>query len=160
MYDKPQKRAGRPVLNAKPFRVDKDPWRRVWRTGIGVDYLRYFTPEHMKPREVSAHEFKLLELNRWDEDDSGNSYPMHGYDVFVQRMSIYVQRNMENAGLAEDDWEDVPNPYVEYQTRRKSLGLGLANGDAAKEEMQMKEVLNQFDNSELRSQNGLEVRFC
>jgi hypothetical protein len=156
MYDKPQKRAGRPVLNAKPFRVDKDPWRRVWRTGFGVDYLRYFTPEHIlqaaalpdAPASVdTAHEFKLLELNQWRENDEGNSYAVHGYDVFVQRLSVYVQRNMDGAGLVEDDWDDVPNPYVREEARRMSVGLGVTQ-DKEMREKEMKAVLDKFDNSE------------
>jgi hypothetical protein len=162
MYDKPQKRAGRPVLNAKPFRVDKDPWRHVWRTGFGVDYLRYFSPEHIlqaaalpgAPASVdSAHEFKLLELNQWRENDEGNSYAVHGYDVFVQRLSVYVQRNMDGAGLVEDDWDDVPNPYVREEARRMSAGLGVTQ-DKEMREKEMKAVLDKYDNSEFGPEQG------
>jgi hypothetical protein len=109
-YEKPQRRAGHPVPNAKAFKVDKVPSRNVWRTGFGLDYLRYFPPGYMGelsnndpnstdslPAE-SVDDFKLLELNKWADDD-GLSYSAHGYDVYVQRLSLYVQRNMECADL-------------------------------------------------------------
>lgn len=115
MYEKPQRRAGRPVLNAKAFRVDKSLPRRVWRTGFGVDYLRYFAPDHMathlgeeqglEAREANVQDFKLLELNRWVDAEGNNSYPAHGFDVYVQRLSVYVQRSMDHAGLINEDWK-------------------------------------------------------
>jgi hypothetical protein len=146
-YDKPQRRGGRPTLAARAFRVDKDPWRQLWRTGFGFDYLRYFKPEHMRDHAPeSATDFKLTELNKWEETGDGNAYPMHGYDVYVQRLSIYVQRNMSRMGLAQDDWQDMPNPYL----RKMSVpGTLTQNGDMEQRRSTIKSVVDSFDNSEL-----------
>jgi hypothetical protein len=42
---------------------------------------------------------KLAELNAWEEHPGGDFYPSHGYEVYVQRMSAYIQRNMEQVQL-------------------------------------------------------------
>lgn len=144
-YEKPQRRAGHPVLNARAFRIDKNVWRKVWRTGFGVDYLRYFTPHHMEDSaEPNLEDFKMMELDHWVEID-GNSYPAHGYDVYVQRLSVYIQRNMEDAGLAEDDYEDYPSPSASIHSTRPVDD----NGDAVNVPEPPKEVLTSLDNSEL-----------
>lgn len=111
-FSKPQRRNNRPVLNARAFRVDKSPLRNVWRIGFGADYLRYFAPSHMTPqnengRDVTsadAEEYKLLSMNRWIASDGENSYAANGFDCYVQRLSVYIQRNMADAGLANEDW--------------------------------------------------------
>jgi hypothetical protein len=59
--------------------------------------------------ELNVEDFKLTQLNHW-VDNEGASYPAHGYDVYVQRLSVYLQRNMEGLGLEEDEWEDYPDP--------------------------------------------------
>jgi hypothetical protein len=52
-------------------------------------------------------DFKLLELNKWADSD-GLSYSAHGYDVYVQRLSLYIQRNMESADL----WDASPRSSI------------------------------------------------
>ena len=117
MFEKPQRRAGKPVLQAKAFRTEKDPVRHIWRCGFGMDYLRSFPPQHMEhhiTRQRAANlghnvpdpkNFMMFPLNHWVENDD-SSYPAHGYDVYVQRMSVYIQRNMEGSGLP-DDWREI-----------------------------------------------------
>jgi hypothetical protein len=141
-YEKPQRRAGHPVLNARAFRVDKNVWRRVWRSGFGVDYLRYFTPRHMEnTEEPNLQDFKLMELNEWVETDE-SSYPAHGYDVYVQRLSVYIQRNMEDTGLAEEDWDDYSdtNASIEMMKPTDARGDSISNPPPA-------HLLKSFDNS-------------
>jgi hypothetical protein len=113
-FSKPQRRNNRPVLNARAFRVDKSPLRNVWRIGFGADYLRYFAPSHMTQyaengRETGelADDYKLMSMNRWVVSEGDNSYAANGYDCYVQRFSVYIQRNMEDAGLQNDDWNYV-----------------------------------------------------
>jgi hypothetical protein len=139
-YEKPQRRAGHPILNARAFRVDKNVWRRVWSTGFGVDYLRYFTPRYMElADEASAKEFKVMQLNEWVETD-GNFYPAHAYDVYVQRLSVYVQRNMEDSGLAEDEWQDYPDS--------DAFSESVRNIGDARNARPPSDVLQYCDNSE------------
>jgi hypothetical protein len=74
--------------------------------------------------ETNVADFKLTELNHW-VDGEGTSYPAHGYDVYVQRLSVYLQRNMEDSGLTEDEWEDYPDPaessdYIRFVEERKA----------------------------------------
>lgn len=79
-YDKPQYRAGKPVLNAKSFRTSRDPWRGVSRTGFGVDYLKSYKPHVIEDdSEVARREFKLMELNHWEGENG--IVPVHGFDV-------------------------------------------------------------------------------
>lgn len=97
---RPQHRGGRPVLNARAFRVDRDNDRKIWRTAYGFDYLRYLPARNRWTssalREVES---KLFELNTWEESGEYDSRPAYGYDVYVQRMSVYIQRNMDEFDL-------------------------------------------------------------
>lgn len=109
-YDKPQYRAGKPVLNSKTFRTSKDPWRGVSRTGFGVDYFKSYKPSViLHDSEADRGRFKFMELNHWEED-LGEA--IHGYDVYVQRLSVYIQRNEGPVTLSPTDNTDVRNPYM------------------------------------------------
>jgi hypothetical protein len=118
-FDKPQLRAGKPVLNAKSFRCIKDPWRGVSRTGFVVDYLKSFKPGVIKDYSDPATKgFKLMDLNHWDQDTG--TTPIHGYDVYVQRLSVYIQRNEGKINLHPLDAE-LRNPYIDlaYESRQR-----------------------------------------
>ena len=125
VYDEPQRRAGKPVLNAKSFRSARDPWRGVSRCGFGMDYLKYYRPGAV-PESDRVKEFQLCELNHWDAD-KGN-VPSPGYDVYVQRLSVYVQRSEGPVDISPDD--DVNNPYI--PTPKSSAPV--ANGGPAERE--------------------------
>lgn len=43
MQKKPQRRAGKPLLVGKSWKVSSDPWRRVTKTAMGLDYMRRYT---------------------------------------------------------------------------------------------------------------------
>lgn len=141
VYDKPQRRAGKPVLNSKSFRTSRDPWRGISRTGFGMDYLKYYHPDVVSDNDV-ANEFKLCELNHWDTE-RGN-VPAHGYDVYVQRLSVYVQRNEGPVNMSPDG--DMGNPYT--PTPRTSMTVNAANGDMEKtEDVGALPLMNSMDNN-------------
>ena len=108
-YERPQRRAGKPVLNGKTFKAQRDPWRGINRTGFGLDYLRHYQRPAVGDgnRALSNNQatVKMMELNCYDENDNAT----YGYDVFVQRISVYVQKN---DGPPEDP-ED-PNSFNPY----------------------------------------------
>ena len=108
-YERPQRRAGKPVLNGKTFKAQRDPWRGLNRTAFGVDYLKEYERNDQGGGTQTLGDnqaaVKMMELNCYDENDT----PTYGYDVFVQRLSIYIQRN---EGPPEDpDDPSILNPY-------------------------------------------------
>ncbi|CAI6334585.1 unnamed protein product [Periconia digitata] len=108
-YEKPQRRGGKPVLNGKTFRTQRDPWRGVSRAAFGCDYLKHYDKHKLANGE------KMMELNRYDENDQ----PAYGYDVFVQRLSVYVQLNDGESGIPVDP--DIQNPYKDANYDRYEL---------------------------------------
>jgi hypothetical protein len=64
-------------------------------------------PNNADSLTENVDDFKLLELNKWADGD-GLSYSAHGYDVYVQRLSLYIQRNMEGADL----WDSSPRGSI------------------------------------------------
>ncbi|ORY01338.1 hypothetical protein BCR34DRAFT_546370 [Clohesyomyces aquaticus] len=120
-YERPQRRGGKPVLNGKTFRTQRDPWRAISRTAFGMDYLRHY-PKHKVNSSVSG--MKMMELNAYD----GHDQPAYGYDVYVQRLSVYVQKSEGEPGLPVDP--DIRNPYneeeyQEYQRLRRQYGSSI-----------------------------------
>jgi hypothetical protein len=116
-YEKPQQRGGKPVLNGMTFRTQRDPWRGTSRTGFGCDYMKHY--EKGSTRKSGTR--PMMELNHYDEDDQ----PRYRFDVYAQRLSVYVQRSEGRPGQAVDP--DIPNPYneeayEEYQRLKKSYG--------------------------------------
>jgi hypothetical protein len=71
-----------------------------------MDYLKHYRPG-IVPESDRVREFQLCELNHWDTD-KGN-VPSPGYDVYVQRLSVYVQRNEGPVNVSPE--EDIKNPY-------------------------------------------------
>ncbi|KAF2478000.1 uncharacterized protein BDR25DRAFT_338695 [Lindgomyces ingoldianus] len=124
-YEKPQRRGGKPLLNGKTFRTQRDPWRGISRTAFGLDYLRHYA-KHKVANSSSG--MKMMELNYFDSSDQ----PTYGYDVYVQRLSVYVQRSEGPPGLPVDP--DIRNPYneeeyQEYQRLKRQYGSSVdANG--------------------------------
>ncbi|KAK7515999.1 uncharacterized protein IWZ02DRAFT_435293 [Phyllosticta citriasiana] len=105
-FEKPQQRAGKPVLNGRTFRPQRDPWRGISRCAFGLDYLRHYGSR--KFNKCAADEsVKFMELNWYDADEN----PAIGCDVFVQRLSVYVQKNEGSPIDAEE--LDMRDPYNE-----------------------------------------------
>lgn len=138
-FDNPQLRAGKPVLNSKSFRCIKDPWRGVSRTGFVVDYLKSFKPGVFRDNQGPALKgFKLMDLNHWDRETGTTA--IHGYDVYVQRLSVYIQRKEGEIDLNPLDAE-MRNPYIDFayesrtqRRKRKSTFEMKADGDNSHED--------------------------
>ncbi|KAF1939585.1 hypothetical protein EJ02DRAFT_381455 [Clathrospora elynae] len=129
-YEKPQQRGGKPVLNGKTFRTQRDPWRGISRTAFGCDYLKHYPKNTPIAFPSSGYQKPMMELNHYDDMDQ----PRYGYDVYVQRLSVYVQLRESgrdgNPSQAVDP--DIPNPYDEeaygeYQRLKRSYGGVEAN---------------------------------
>lgn len=94
-----------------------DPWRGVRRTGFGVDYLKPYDARNGRggARDVDGRvDVKMMELNRYDDTD-GASF---GHDVYVQRLSVYIQHD-EDERLPPDD---VRNPYAQPEQSNNHTG--------------------------------------
>ena len=112
-YKRPERRGGKPFLSGKSWKTTHDPWRGVSRTSFGLDYLKHYACPETVSRHQEAKE-KLMELNHYDENDN----PKYGYDVFVQRLSCYIQYKESVQGTA--DAQGVRNPYTDQQGRKNS----------------------------------------
>ena len=97
-FDQPEWRAGKPLLKGKTWRTQRDPWRAIRRTGFGMDYLRAWdvrsdaegshqANSEARQGQTQYEDNKMMELSCYDEADA----PCYGWDVFVQRLSCYVQ---------------------------------------------------------------------
>jgi hypothetical protein len=147
-YEKPQKRGGKPVLNGRTFRPQRDPWRGISRASFGCDYLKHYP----KGSVNSAGATPMMELNHYDDADQ----PCYGFDVHVQRISVYVQLKEGSPGQVVDP--DIPNPYneeayEEYQRLKKSYGNIDANVNKEKYTPKLKTLDNSntiiiFENSQ------------
>ena len=124
-YEKPQRRGGKPVLSGKTFRSQRDPWRGISRSSFGCDYLRHYDKNKFANSDSGM---KMMELNSFDASDQ----PQYGYDVFVQRLSVYIQLSDGEPGLPVDP--DIRNPYniedlQEYQRLRNQYGTVGPSGN-------------------------------
>jgi hypothetical protein len=143
-YDKPQRRGGKPVLNGKTFRVQRDPWRGISRTAFGCDYLRHYEKNTMEQRSETKNKTrtgekldleknlvseKMMELNCYDAQDQ----PTYGWDVYVQRMSVYIQLKDGEPGQPVDP--EIRNPYNQGQyekNERMNQEHGETRGNGSK----------------------------
>ncbi|KAK5137967.1 hypothetical protein LTR08_005764 [Meristemomyces frigidus] len=121
-YETPRQRNGRPFPNGRTFPEQTDPWRNVSRTAFGMDYLKVFrTPPPNKRRQRRAFgeqriDGKMMHLNV--HEDSRSPY---GYDVSVQRFSVYVQRTLGPPGRVSPDVE-MKNPYSKHLPNEHGTG--------------------------------------
>ncbi|EEP75680.1 predicted protein [Uncinocarpus reesii 1704] len=105
-HRRPERRGGKPFLSGKTWKVQYDPWRGISKTSFSVDYLKqYNVPDPMNRCEDDG--FKMMELNCFDEQD----HPVHGFDVYVQRLSCYIQHKQTAAEPPPTD-PDITNPYL------------------------------------------------
>ena len=104
-HARPEWRGSKPILKGKTWRTQRDPWRGIRRTAFGTDYLKpcniRATDEETRAAYHNA-DAKMMELN--DYDDANN--PIYTHDVFVQRLSAYIQFR---DGIPPP--EDAKNPY-------------------------------------------------
>ncbi|KAL9625320.1 MAG: hypothetical protein Q9160_000383 [Pyrenula sp. 1 TL-2023] len=110
-YKRPERRGGKPILTGKTWRVTHDPWRGIARTSFGIDYLKPYRVKEDERRgrsrsreDFEAQNLKMMEFNCYDEEDN----PTYGYDIFVQRLSCYVQHKEREPPAPSGE---VENPY-------------------------------------------------
>ncbi|KAI9843557.1 MAG: hypothetical protein M1837_006233 [Sclerophora amabilis] len=114
-HKRPERRAGRPVLNGKTWRTQHDPWRGISRTAFGIDYLKQYKMRSSAETNSAEDEaVKMMELNCPFTDEN----PSEGYNVFVQRLAVYIQHKDDSPAIPNDP--DILNPYneAEYFRRR------------------------------------------
>jgi hypothetical protein len=120
-YEKPRQRNGKPFPNGRSFREQTDPWRKVARTAFGLDYLKTYRtapPATRHQRTMRAErpvEAKMMHLNSYEDGPSP-----YGFDVSVQRLSVYVQRNIGAAARASPEIE-FKNPYAKHLPNGQKL---------------------------------------
>lgn len=108
-YKRPEKRGGKTFLSGKSWKTTHDPWRGLSRTSFGLDYLKYYScPEARMGKEEDSKE-KMMELNYYDKDDN----PRYGWDVYVQRISCYIQH--KETVQERSQYQDIDNPYREVK---------------------------------------------
>ncbi|EQL36643.1 hypothetical protein BDFG_02006 [Blastomyces dermatitidis ATCC 26199] len=110
-HKRPERRGGKPFLSGKTWKVQYDPWRGISKTSFGVDYFKqYRCPDPMNRVPRGPHEqddsLKMMELNCFDQNDN----PKYGYDVYVQRVSCYIQHKQSAIGVPTNP--DIKNPYI------------------------------------------------
>lgn len=110
-YKRPERRGGKPILTGRTWRVTHDPWRGIARTSFGLDYLKPYrvTDDVSRGRTRSRQEFeaqnlKMMEFNCYDQEEN----PTYGYDIFIQRLSCYVQHKEREPPAPS---KEVENPY-------------------------------------------------
>lgn len=136
-YEKPRQRNGKPFPNGRSWREQTDPWRNVSRTAFGLDYLKTYQtpPPNRRPRTSIFGEkpidAQMMHLNAWEETQNPD-----GYDVSVQRMSVYVQRNLGPPGRVSPE-QQVKNPYTHH----------APNGHWSKDDNADKIDIDHLDNS-------------
>ncbi|GAM43725.1 hypothetical protein TCE0_060f18769 [Talaromyces pinophilus] len=109
-YKNPELRGGRPFLAGRTWKVAYDPWRGVNKTSFGVDYMKSFRrrsttgggrgAESDGDRDRRGRD-RMMQLNDFDDNDE----PICAHDVYVQRLSCYIQHKQapsENR-LSRDD---------------------------------------------------------
>ena len=113
-YKRPESRGGKPLLTGKSWKTTHDPWRCISRTSFGLDYLKSYRADTTTNRALTDMSGKMMELNRYDEE--GN--PTYGWDIYVQRMSCYIQHKETFSEIPNSP--DIKNPYSNGQTTRSS----------------------------------------
>ncbi|KAK2741367.1 hypothetical protein FQN57_005651 [Myotisia sp. PD_48] len=109
-HKRPERRGGRPLLSGKTWKVQYDPWRGISKASFGMDYLKQYKLPIVRANNASDEEedLKMMEMNCYNEDD----LPTHGFDVYVQRLSCYVQHKQEISVVDLPIDSDIKNPYI------------------------------------------------
>ena len=115
-HRRPQRKGGRPVLNAKTWPTVHDPWRGTARTAFSLDYTKLYpvTEGDARGAAPQGRKGKLLEINCYDEHDN----PKYGFDACIQRLSCYIQYREPVTEIP--DMAGIENPY----DKRNAHGKG------------------------------------
>jgi len=153
LQKKPKRRAGKPLLVGKSWKTTADPWRGVTKCSFGLDYMKRY-PCADAEMEDKDKDNESCVSGLMGYDDNGTQFlvtvkwrfglltsadnPVHRYNVYSQRLSVYVQY------AAPDLQTPGPDFISPYQ--------GLEHGSRPLEELYDNgSTIIIFDNSETRS---------
>lgn len=111
-YKRPESRRGKPLLTGRSWKTTHDPWRGISRTSFGLDYLKSYRADIVMDQPHTNMIGKMMELNRYDDEDNAS----YGWDVYVQRMSCYIQHKETFAEIPNSP--EIKNPYSDGETSR------------------------------------------
>ncbi|RPA89268.1 hypothetical protein L873DRAFT_1722655 [Choiromyces venosus 120613-1] len=131
LQKKPQRRAGKPLLVSKSWKTTADPWRGVTKCSFGVDYMKHYA---CGDAEIGDKETLVSGLMGYDANDN----PVHRYNVFSQRFSVYVQYA---ASDLQTPGPDIESPYKGLEHGSRPLQKLYDNGS----------TIIVFDNSDTHS---------
>ena len=124
-YKRPERRGGKPFLSGKAWDTQHDPyilchlfdrlyvtnssyrWRSISKTAFGIDYIKPYRARNPDTQGQKDDNCKLMELNCFDAEDN----PTYGWNVYVQRLSCYIQHKEAFSQIPTDP--DIGNPYIE-----------------------------------------------
>lgn len=128
-YRRPERRGGKPFLGARSWSMQRDPWRGVSMTSFGLDYLRPYPAsapgEAVQDKDLSL---KFADFNEFDEFDN----PRRGPDIYVQRVSCYIQHRTGSRlppDLDPSDSETNPHARIPGKTPSQFIN-SFDNGNA------------------------------
>ena len=81
----PTQRAGKPLLQARTWRVSADPWRRITRCAVGLDTLRRYPCRPSDPADPADHQAYVASLSAYDAND----IPFRQCNIYAQRFAMY-----------------------------------------------------------------------
>jgi hypothetical protein len=119
-YEKARVRNGKPAPTGRTWRRQTDPWRNISRTAFGIDYLKTYQtkiPGRRREHNDTCAGANMMHLNAYEDDINP-----HGYDVAVQRISVYVQTSLGPASLETPPGVLVENPYLKHDSHRDGDG--------------------------------------
>ncbi|KAF8472021.1 hypothetical protein BDZ91DRAFT_717042 [Kalaharituber pfeilii] len=109
---RPPRRAGKLMMTSKTWKTHTDPWRGVAKTAFGMDYMKVYTCDST---DLPDTEDRVMGLQGFDKEDNA----IHAYDIYSQRLSVYVQYQLNRPQTPDPDLvcpygEDYENVIKRY----------------------------------------------
>jgi hypothetical protein len=114
-HERPQQEDVVPNLKAKSFQTKRHSRRGIKTAAFGCDYLKHH------PKSARNTMCPMFEISHYDKTDQ----PVHGYDVYSQRLSVYIQSNYgepsdeEDSDMSEPDSETEAQEYQKLEEKRR-----------------------------------------
>ncbi|KAA8913609.1 hypothetical protein FN846DRAFT_771816 [Sphaerosporella brunnea] len=113
---KPRRRAGKPLLMAKTWKLSSDPWRRVTKCAVGLDVMKRYRCLHLEnPQAERQKPTRVTGLMGYDADE----IPVLHSNVFAQRTSMYVQYSQPDL---QTPGPELVAPYRSHDVSRYDNG--------------------------------------
>ena len=81
----PAQRAGKPLLQARTWRVSADPWCHITRCAIGLDTLHRYPCSPASLANPCGRQAHVASLSAYD----ANNIPFLECNIYAQRFAIY-----------------------------------------------------------------------